>query len=384
MKKIFGLIAILLTSYNMYAQGSTKIVSPQVLPDNSIIFRIKAPGAYSVKLAGSFIPDFKPVALEKKDSNIFEIKVGPFVSDLYEYHFILDSTSILDPNNTFVTTGGSVVENRVLVPGKLGNLLATRQVPHGNITAMWYASSTLGTERRLQVYTPPGYGMDNKKYPVLYLLHGAGGDEESWLSRGRANYIMDNLIATGQAIPMIVVITNGNPDVASSPLNRNLNEVNKDSPGIGGMASQKFEKSFVADVIPFIEKNFNVLADADHRAIAGFSMGGFQAQNITNSNPTLFKYIAIMSMGLFSSFRSDMVNYNKDTHIDQLKAIKATRPSLYWIGIGKADFLYNTVVNLRKLYDEVGLKYMYKETPGAHTWNEWRLYLTELAPMFFK
>jgi enterochelin esterase-like enzyme len=151
------------------------------------------------------------------------------------------------------------------------------------------------------------------------------------------------------------------------------------------MASMRFEQSLVKDVVPFVEKNYRVIADADHRAITGFSMGGYQTQNITNNNPTMFRYIGVMSMGLFSSFRNrPNTDYDKSKHVDQLKALVAAKPTYYWIGIGKDDFLYETVINLRTLYDEVGLKYTYRETGGSHTWKEWRLYLSELAPKFFK
>jgi enterochelin esterase-like enzyme len=384
MKKFLIFCNVLLLSVCLQAQTNTSIISPDVQADNSVIFRMKAPGAYSVQLTGSFAVNFKPVAMVKNDSGIYEVKIGPLASDMYEYRFILDSTLVLDPSNTFVTTGGSVVENRVLIPGKLGNLLATQDVPHGNVSAVWYPSPILGNSRRMQVYTPPGYEQGKEKYPVLYLLHGAGGDEESWISRGRANYIMDNLIAAKEALPMIVVITNGNPDVVSSPLNRLPAEATKDVSGTGGMASQKFEESLVKDVVPFIEKNYRVKKDADHRALAGFSMGGYQTQNISNANPAMFKYIGVMSMGLFSSFRNSNVSYDKEKHINQIKAMMAASPEYYWIGIGKADFLYNTVTKLRGLYDELGFKYAYYETNGAHNWNEWRLYLTELAPHFFK
>lgn len=377
--------SLLLMSFCAKAQmNNNRIISPEILQDNSVIFRVKAPGAYSVQVVGTFSPGFKPTQMEKKDSGLFEVKIGPLASDMYEYRFILDSAAMLDPGNTSVTRDGSYVESRLLIPGDLGNLLATQNVPHGRVTAVWYNSPTLGTERRMFVYTPPGYEDGKSKYPVMYLLHGGGGDEDGWINRGRANYILDNLIASQQAVPMIIVITNGNPDAVAAPLDRPL-AANKELPGIGSMASQRFEKSLVSDVIPFVEKNFRVIADADHRAITGFSMGGYQTQNITNANPGMFKYIGVMSMGLFSSFGNNPnPNYNKDQHIAQLKAIIAAKPKLYWIGIGKDDFLYKTVTNLKNLYDEVGLKYEYRESEGSHTWKEWRLYLTELAPKFFK
>lgn len=384
MKKQTLILCMLALSCCLQAQNNARLISPDIQPDNSVIFRIKAPGASSVQVIGTFATDFKPVPLVNKGSSIFEGKIGPLASDMYEYRFILDSVMILDPGNNAVTRDGSIVENRLLVPGKLGDLISGQNVPHGYVSAVWYPSPTLGAERRMYVYTPPGYESGKDKYPVMYLLHGGGGDEDGWISRGRANYIIDNLIASKAAVPMIVVITNGNPDAVAAPLDRPFKANPKDVPGIAGMASHRFEESLVKDVVPFIEKNYRVIADADHRGITGFSMGGYQTQNITNGNPGMFKYIGVMSMGLFSSFRNDNSSYDRTKHIAQLKALIASKPKYYWIGIGKKDFLYETVTKLRSLYDEVGLQYIYRESEGNHTWNEWRLYLTEVAPKFFK
>lgn len=367
-----------------FAQDANRIISPEILSDNSVIFRIKAPGAKTVKLVGTFTPGFIPVPMLKNEDHVFEVKIGPLESDMYEYRFVLDSALMLDPNNNAVSRDGIHIENRLLIPGPLVDLIATQDVPHGTVSAIWYPSPVLGANRKMHVYTPPGYEKSEKEYPVFYLLHGGGGDEDGWINRGRANYILDNLIATGAAEPMIVVITNGNPEAVASPLDSPLSQASKVTPGIGGMASKKFEESLVKDVIPFIETNFKVIADADHRAIAGLSMGGYQTQNITNQNPGMFKYIGVMSMGLFNSFRNDPATYNREEHISQLKALSAAQPKIYWIGIGKDDFLFDSATKLRELYDEIGFKYTYKESDGSHTWKEWRLYLTELAPMFFK
>lgn len=386
MKQLCAVFFLVMISYCVNGQmNNNRIVSPDIQHDNSVIFRIKAPYAATAAVIGTFALDFKPVSMVKNDSGVYEAKIGPLASGMYEYRFLLDSIPTLDPGNNAVTRDGSYVENRLLISGKLGDLIAVQNVPHGNVTAVWYESPTLGTTRRMYVYTPPGYDNTKDKYPVLYLLHGNGGDEDGWISRGRANYIIDNLIASKEAVPMIVVVTNGNPDAVSAPLDKPLNAKTKDLPGVASMASQRFEQSFVKDIMPFIEKNYRVVADADHRAIAGLSMGGYQTQNITNANPTMFKYIGVMSMGLFSSFGNNPnPNYNKDQHVAQLKALIAANPKLYWIGIGKQDFLYGTVVKLRSLYDEVGLKYTYYETDGNHVWNMWRLFLTELAPKLFK
>ena len=381
---------ILLTLFSLsylgfgFAQNAAPIVSPEVLSDQSVIFRIKAPSAQNVYVVGTFDPDFKPVPMTKNAEGIFEAKVGPIPSDMYEYRFMVDSAFSLDPSNSAVTRDGTWIENRLLVPGGLGDLIATQNVPHGQVNAIWYDSPTLGTQRRMHVYTPPGYEKGDQSYPVMYLLHGGGGDEEGWINRGRANYILDNLIASGKAVPMIIVVTNGNPDAVAAPLDTPVNHASKIAAGIGSMASKKFEESLVKDVIPFIESNYRVIADAEHRAVTGFSMGGYQTQNITNANPGMFKYIGVMSMGLFSSFRGAPGSYDRDQHIAQLQAVKASQPKLYWIGIGKDDFLFETAKNLRALYDEVGLKYTYRESAGRHTWVEWRLYLSELATQFFK
>lgn len=377
------IITLVLPQLSSAQRQPNGIISPEVLPDNSVVFRVKAPNANSVQVSGTWATG-KMTPLEKKDS-VFEVKIGPLVSDMYEYDIILDGIPMLDPNNNMVTRDGAWIQNRLMIPGVMADVIDVKAVPHGDLKAVWYHSNTLDADRRMFIYTPPGYDKNKNKYPVLYLLHGGGGDEEVWLSRGRANYILDNLIANGKAVPMIVVITNGNPNTPAAPLDRPAAMQNKIPGGIGSMASGKFEESLMKDVLPYVESNYRVIKDADHRAITGFSMGGYQTQNITNANPDKFKYIGVMSMGLFSSFGNNPnPNYNKDQHVAQLKALIAAKPKLYWIGIAKSDFLYSTAVKLRSLYDEVGLKYTYRENEGTHDWNSWRLYLSEFAPLLFK
>ncbi len=361
----------------------SKIVSPEVLPDNSVIFRVYAPNAKEAKVVGTWNRRFAPDVMVKKDT-LWEVKVGPIPSDMYEYDIVLDGIPTLDPLNKAVTRDGAYIQSRLMVPGGLGDIIDVKPVPHGDLKAVWYDSPTVGTsQRRMFIYTPPGYDKSNKKYPVMYLLHGGGGDEEVWVNRGRANYILDNLIASGKAEPMIVVITNGDVNNIGSVLDRPAFQQKKDNTGIGAMAAGVFEKSLVKDVIPYIESNYRVIADADHRAITGFSMGGFHTQNVTNANPTMFKYIGVMSMGLWSAARNDP-NFDKPAYIAQLKALQAAKPKVYWIGMGTDDFLYKSCVELRKVYDEVGFKYTYRENIGNHDWNSWRMYLTEFAPLCFK
>jgi enterochelin esterase-like enzyme len=361
----------------------SKIVSPEVLPDNSVIFRIYALKATDAKVVGTWNRRFAPDVMVKKDT-IWEVKVGPLPSDMYEYDIVVDGLPMLDPLNKAVTRDGAYIQSRLMVPNGLGDIIDVKPVPHGDLKAVWYDSPTVGAEqRRMFIYTPPGYDKSNKKYPVMYLLHGGGGDEEVWVNRGRANYIIDNLIASGKAEPMIVVITNGDVNNIGSVLDRPAFQQKKDNTGIGAMAAGVFEKSLVKDVIPYIESNYRVIADADHRAITGFSMGGFHTQNVTNANPTMFKYIGVMSMGLWSAARNDP-NFDKTAYLNQLKALQAAKPKVYWIGMGTDDFLYKSGVELRKVYDEIGFKYTYRENIGNHDWNSWRMYLTEFAPLCFK
>jgi enterochelin esterase family protein len=361
----------------------SKIVSPEVLSDNSVIFKVYAPKAADAKVVGTWNRRFAPDVMIKKDT-LWEVKVGPIPSDMYEYDIVIDGIPMLDPLNKAVTRDGAYIQSRLMVPGGLGDIIDVKPVPHGDLKAVWYDSPSIGTQqRRMFIYTPPNYDKSNKKYPVLYLLHGGGGDEEVWVSRGRANYIVDNLIASGKAEPMIVVITNGDVNNVGAVLDRPAFVQKKDNTGIGAMATGVFEKSLVNDVIPYIESNYRVIADADHRAITGFSMGGFHTQNITNANPTLFKYIGVMSMGLWSASRNDP-NFDKNAYITQLKALQKANPKVYWIGMGTDDFLYKSGVELRKLYDEIGFKYSYRENIGNHDWNSWRMYLSEFAPMLFK
>lgn len=364
-------------------QAAGQVKSPEVLQDGSVIFRLYAPELDSVTVRGTFTSDESPIAtieMVKNDTGLFEAKTGPLASDMYVYTYIADGISMLDPNNKIVVRDGSYIENRLVIPGETFNLYDVKDVPHGRLNTLWYPSPTVGMDRRMIVYTPPGYETSGESYPVLYLLHGGGGDEEAWTSRGRANYIMDNLIASGQAEPMIVVMTNGVPSVPAAPGERPVASVmeQRSNSGISAMVTGKFEESLVKDIIPFIEQNFRAIPDAGLRAIAGLSMGGYHTLKITFQNPGIFNYIGVMSMGLFRSV-------NKAELSEQIKVLKESNPRLYYIGCGKYDALvYQGLMELLALYDELGFKYMYHETDGGHSWNNWRLYLSEIATLFFK
>lgn len=379
------LVLFLLTQIVAYAQpGPAPVISPDILEDNSVVFRLNAPDATSVKLRGTMIPGYDPLDMIRNDSGIFEIKVGPLEPDIYVYTYNVDGVTTLDPANNIVVRDGSYIESRLMMPGEPTNLYDVKDVPHGKVSAVWYAAKTLGMTRRCMIYTPPGYDKSTDSYPVLYLLHGAGGDEEAWISRGRTNYILDNLIAQGKADPMIVVIPNGNAGATSAPgetplLFREQQDV-RSLASAGAMTGYKIPVSLVNDLIPFVEANYRVKANKANRALAGLSMGGYQTQMTSNLYPDMFDYLGVMSMGLYSMFG----NYDREEHIAQLNALSEATPELYWIGCGRTDFLYQGVLDLLKLYDETGFQYTYRESEGGHSWNNWRLYLSELVPLLFK
>ncbi len=382
MKMYAFVLGLCLVQFAVSGQPKPKIQSPEILPKHGVRFQLKAPLAHSVKIKGSWMKENAPAVEMIKQDSIWSYQLSDLPSDFYRYNFYVDGIEILDPLNTYVERAGSRHESIFIAPGKQGDLYVPQDVPHGTLSAMWYSSGILGHARRLNIYTPPSYFENpNRKYPVLYLLHGAGGDENAWISRGPVVPILDNLIAAGRAKEMIVVVTNGYPKKWSAP---NAGPANSD-PSISetaSMANGKFESSLVQEVIPFVEKRFRVLADRKHRAIAGFSMGGLQTQHISNAHPELFDYIAVMSMGLMNDPRIEVTDEAR--HRQQISALIKTAPKFYWIGTGKEDFLFDSIVKLRQRYDELGLKYEYRETEGGHTWSNWSLYLSELAPRFFQ
>lgn len=368
-----------------------RLVSPELNEDRSVMFRIKAPQAESVSLSGNWMPMVpngeqgmtRQTAQLTKDANgVWSVKLGPLEPELYTYTFNVDGVTTIDPSNLKVARDGIFRTESVLyVPGEASDLYWAKTGPKGSVHQIWYESPTLELTRRMFVYTPPGYHGSKEKYPVLYLLHGGGGDEEAWPTLGVAPVILDNLINSGKAEPMIVVMTNGNPSQASAQtITPKLPEVDQ---SVRGMASMLFEKSLVNDVIPYIEANFRVKADKENRALTGLSMGGLQTMNTSFANPDLFNYIGVMSMG-FADLSRFGIEVDHSKRAEQILALKEANPKLYWIACGKDDFLYQSVVTMRDELDKHDFDYIYRESTGGHTWTNWRIYLSEFAPMLFK
>jgi enterochelin esterase-like enzyme len=362
---------------NSTRQGPV-IVSPDISADNSVTFRIFSKNANSVSLTGSWMGVQETKEMIKNEEGVWSVKIDPLEPSLYHYNIILDSVSIIDPANPKAMRDGTRYASTLIISGKGSENFEVNEVPHGTVSKIWFNSPALGFNRRMYVYTPAGYEENKEKYPVLYLLHGGGGDEDAWTSLGRANYILDNLIAQGKAKPMIIVMTNGNPDQKAA--------ITETAPlptkEVFFTLTEKFPESLVKDVIPFIEKHYKVIGNSSNRAIAGLSMGCLQTQIAALNNPELFKYIGLFSLGLHDNFAD--VNTRLIAAYDKnLKTLQANY-KLFYIGCGKSDFVYDGVQVLRKKLDENEFKYFYNETAGGHTWANWRTFLSDFAPMLFK
>ena len=265
------------------------VVSPEVTVDHHIVFRIAAAQAQLVKLSASDIPNLGQTAtLIKGDNNVWSTTVGPVDSGAYRYNFTVDGVATIDPRNPSTSESNANTWSLVYVPG--AEFMDTKNVPHGTVATVNYFSTALNKWRRMHVYTPPGYELNNEKLPVFYLLHGAGDSDASWTSAGRANFILDNLIAAKKAKPMIVVMTAGHTSQTQG--------------NAGGFlsATDEFAKDFTTDVMPYIEKHYRVMTDRAHTAIAGLSMGGSQTLNIGIPHLDRFAYIGVFSSGLLGEF----------------------------------------------------------------------------------
>lgn len=362
-----------------------QVVSPEIAKDNSVTFRIHSADAKSLSVNGSWMGMGESLEMTRGDEGVWSAKTGVLEPSMYHYNFILDGVSVLDPTNPQAMRDGRRYASTLIIPGKGSEFVEVNDVPHGSLTKVWYDSPTLDLNRRMYVYTPPGYADSKEKYPVLYLLHGGGGDEDAWTSLGRANYILDNLIAAGKAKPMIVVMTNGNPDQTVAISDQKMKPV-VDAPAAGGpmnMGANNFPNSIVKDVIPYIEKHYRVLTNKENRALAGLSMGALQTQITGMNNPELFNYLGVFSIGLQMEFGDTTTDLIKayDTNLDVLKK---NGFKLFYIGVGKEDFVYEGVTLLRKKLDEHNFDYIYNETGGGHTWANWRTYLSDYAPRLFK
>ena len=382
------LLFLMMTAISTMAQqalfGGQDIKSPEIKTDNSVIFRAMAPNAKEVKLSGDWMPaeGWTPgsAAMTKDDNGLWSFTTEVLQPELYSYSFIIDGFKTTDPNNPFIVRDVASVTNIFIIGGGQADLYKVNDIPHGTVAKRWYNSPGLGMDRRITIYTPPGYETGKEKYPVLYLLHGAGGDEEAWITLGRTAQIMDNLIAQKKVKPMIVVMPNGNVIQDAAP-GEGRDGFYKPQFMVPKTMDGTYEANFM-DIIKFVESNYRVKAEKANRAVAGLSMGGFHSLHISRYYPNTFDYVGLFSAAILPNQNVSSRVYND---IDgTLKKQMDNGFKLYWIGMGKTDFLYQGGVDYRKKLDGMGFKYTYRESEGGHIWKNWRIYLSEFAQLLFK
>ena len=377
-----GLAALLMGSH-VLAQLPT-VTSPEVLADRQIAFRIFAPKAQQIRLFSTDIfGSERQRDLTKAERGVWEVTVGPIDPGAYRYYFDVDSVPVIDPRNPSVSESNGNAWSMVYVPG--ADFMETKDVPHGAVASVTYHSKSLNKFRRMHVYTPPGYETSSQKYPIFYLLHGAGDSDDSWTSVGRAGFIIDNLIADKKAKPMVIVMPAGHtgpfdlsPPASGAPRSLDFND--------------DFVKDFVNDIMPYAETHYRVLRDRQHRAIAGLSMGGAHTLNIAIPHPDEFAYVGVFSSGIIG-----ILPFNgpvsapvaspswEQQHLAELDGAAGKKDwKLFWFSTGKDDFLLNTTKATVELFKLHGYQPVFHESAGAHTWTNWREYLNQFAPQLFQ
>lgn len=356
---------------------SQSVVSPEIGDNGCVTLRLYAPEAKEVRVAGDFLgPDAESAAMTRSSEGVWSYTTEPLESEMYYYSFSIDGMrNINDPSNPYVVRDVATQMNYFIVGGGRGDLYMAQDVKHGSITRQW--ATTGGRERRMVVYTPARYEDSNERYPVLYLLHGMGGDEEAWLATGRLAEIMDNLIAEGKAKEMIVVMTNGCTRHVAAP---GYSHEGMWLPYMSGSMDGSFEALF-PDIVAWVDAHYRTLASKEMRAIAGLSMGGFHSMQISKEYPEMFDYVGLFSAAIFRG--QEGVDIYSDLEA-KLECQFSKGVKLYWIAIGRDDFLYDENVKYRALLDSKHHPYTYRESEGGHVWRNWRLYISEFAPMLFK
>jgi enterochelin esterase-like enzyme len=388
--------------------------SPIIQSDGRVTFNLMAPNATAVTLDGDFplVGNYhggrKTTALTKDDKGLWSVTVGPLKPDYYSYTFNVDGLRTIDPQNAHVSqaTGGNHGSNRFIVPGPESANYEIHDVPHGRLGQVWYPSPSLNLTRRMVVYTPPGYDNGTQRYPVFYLYHGGGEDELTWAILGRAPEIIDNMIAQGKMVPMIVVMPNWNASAALAASDATASQTGNGGPGGGGRSPfDAFPQSVIHDLIPFVDKNYRTIADRDHRAVAGTSAGGTQAILTGLQHVDTFSYIGLLSPALARVPNSEIkidLPPDADTRrgpdlgvsIDPVK-FAANFPDLgptlnnklhvLYLSVGGAEGLQEEEKAGAKVFDEKGVKYTWMTRPGyGHEWAFWRQDLEDFGAMLFR
>jgi enterochelin esterase-like enzyme len=384
------LFLLALVSMPAWPQRSDKLLelvpslkSLEVTPDRHVAFRMFAPKAQQVSV---FSTDLFGTTLKsdmtKADNGVWEITIGPIDPGAYRYNFTIDTAAVMDSRVPAVSESNDNTWNMVYVPG--ADFMETKDVPHGAVASVTYFSKSLNKFRRMHVYTPPGYETNSQKYPVFYLLHGAGDSDDSWTSVGRAGFIIDNLIAAGKAKPMVIVMPAGHTESFN---------LARPSGTPRALDTDDFVKDFVNDIMPYSEAHYRILRDRQHRAIAGLSMGGAQTLNIAIPHSDEFAYVGVFSSGIFGIIAPPAPPVGQanpgptweQQHLAELDNASAKKGlKLFWFSTGKDDFLLTTSKATVELFQKHGYHPVFQESAGAHTWTNWREYLNQFAPQLFE
>lgn len=383
-KRILMLVCCGMMAVNSFGQQALgqrpRVKSPVVNADGTVTFNFFDPTAQNVSVTGDFQEiHWQTLPMAKQENGVWTVTTSVLNPELYSYSLSVDGQRFIDPANSYVNRDISTLSNIFIVSkeeGDKGHLYQVNDVPHGTLSRVWYDSPTLGQQRRMTVYLPADYD-GKKKFPVMYLLHGHGGDETAWGDLGRTSQIMDNLIAQGKCVPMIVVMPNGNPTCNAAPgwWHEGMYTPNGNAFNQRG-AKASMEESFM-DIVNFVDKNYKTIRKRSARAVTGLSMGGGHTFGISYRYPEVFDYYGLQSAA--ARLKRDDAQF--DT---QMARLFESEPRLFWIAIGKEDFLMRMNNDLRRYLDEHQYKYEYYENDGGHIWRNWRIYLTMFAQKIFK
>jgi enterochelin esterase-like enzyme len=369
----FATVALMLFAGRSPAQPAAPppiLSSPEIAANRDVTFRLRAPQADQVELVSGgdvpVIPFGAGLEMTPSADGVWQVTLPGLDPGAYRYRFSVNAVPTSDPSNPLTSQSNSNAWSLFYVPGAA--FMDAQRVPHGAVAEVQYYSTALGRQRRMHVYTPPGYERGRGSYPVLYLLHGAMDSDDSWSTVGRAGFILDNLIAAGEAVPMIVVMPDGHTV--------------RFTMGGTGLDSEDFVREFTADIKPYVEASYRARASRNATAIAGLSMGGAQTLDIVMSELGDYGYIGVFSSGVFG-IRDDTAW--ETTHRAALEDSALKRGlELIWFSTGTDDFLLDTTEATVAMLERHGFDVTYEESSGGHTWINWREYLATFAPQLFR
>lgn len=365
MKLLPGLAFVFVIASTALAQQKNgPVISPEVLEDHSVTFRLRAPKSQTVALRGQWQKD--PALLTKDPEGLWTLTLPAVPAGVWEYSFMVDGLTMIDPANPAQKPQRSPTSSILHIPGTPPNPWDFQDVPHGTVHQHTYLSKALSQQRSAWVYTPPGYEAGvQKDYPLFVLQHGSGDRHETWVQHGKAHWILDNLIAAGKAKPMIILMIDGHP----------LGQVPRDMADRRALSLAAFKNELFTDAIPLVESHYRVSKDREQRALAGLSMGGWQALSIGITSLDRFAWIG--------SFSGAVDENEIKPALDDATGTNA-KLKLLWIACGEKDFLLERNHQLIEKLKTTGVNHEWHETSGDHSWPVWRNYLTEFAPRLFR